>query len=283
MAMGMHRFGSVIVNGTDNLIMSAFVGLTSVGIYSNYRLVLRNLNDLLCKVYSAFTGSVGNLGATEDGEYVYKIYKQLDFFMFLFYGYITAGLATLFNPFMRLMFGESYLFPMRIVLVLIVQFYVSGMRQINLQFREARGCFWHDQYKAGGGSDHQPGNVADSRAAYGVTGVFLGTIISTMTTCFWVEPYVLMKYGIKTDWQSKLKTYFADYGRRTATVFVGGLLGYGLFARHIDTVMMFILKGVGFTMVYGALVLAVFGRTAEFRALFEQGKRIIGRKMSKGK
>lgn len=47
--------------------------------------------------------------------------------------------------------------------------------------------------------------------------------------------------------------------------------------------MMFILKGVGFTMVYGALVLAVFGRTAEFRALFEQGKRIIGRKMSKGK
>lgn len=98
MAMGMHRFGSVIVNGTDNLIMSAFVGLTSVGIYSNYRLVLRNLNDLLCKVYSAFTGSVGNLGATEDGEYVYKIYKQLDFFMFLFYGYITAGLATLFNP-----------------------------------------------------------------------------------------------------------------------------------------------------------------------------------------
>lgn len=118
---------------------------------------------------------------------------------------------------------------------------------------------------------------------HGVTGVFLGTIISTMTTCFWVEPYVLMKYGIKTDWQSKLKTYFADYGRRTATVLVGGLLGYGLFARHIDTVMMFILKGVGFTMVYGALVLAVFGRTAEFRALFEQGKRIIGRKMSKGK
>lgn len=108
-----------------------------MGIYSNYRLVLRNLNDLLCKVYSAFTGSVGNLGATEDGEYIYKIYKQLDFFMFLFYGYITAGLATLFNPFMRLMFGESYLFPMRIVLVLIVQFYVSGMRQINLQFREA--------------------------------------------------------------------------------------------------------------------------------------------------
>ena len=192
-------------------------------------------------------------------------------------------MATLFNPFMRLMFGESYLFPMRIVLVLIVQFYVSGMRQINLQFREAMGLFWHDRYKAVAEAIVNLVTSLILVQRHGVTGVFLGTIISTMTTCFWVEPYVLMKYGIKTDWQSKLKTYFADYGRRTATVFVGGLLGYGLFARHIDTVMMFILKGVGFTMVYGALVLAVFGRTAEFRALFEQGKRIIGRKMSEGK
>ena len=170
-----------------------------------------------------------------------------------------------------------------IVLVLIVQFYVSGMRQINLQFREAMGLFWHDRYKAVAEAIINLVTSLILVQRHGVTGVFLGTIISTMTTCFWVEPYVLMKYGIKTDWQSKLKTYFADYGRRTATVLVGGLLGYGLFARHIDTVMMFILKGAGFTMVYGALVLAVFGRTAEFRALFEQGKRIIGRKMSKGK
>ena len=125
------------------------------------------------------------------------------------YGYITAGLATLFNPFMRLMFGESYLFPMRIVLVLIVQFYVSGMRQINLQFREAMGLFWHDRYKAVAEAIINLVTSLILVQHHGVTGVFLGTIISTMTTCFWVEPYVLMKYGIKTDWQSKLKTYFA--------------------------------------------------------------------------
>ena len=108
--------------------MGEIVVRFQMGIYSNYRLVLKSLNDLLCKVYSAFTGSVDNLGVTEDGEYIYKIYKQLDFFMFLFYGYITAGLATLFNPFMRLMFGESYLFPMRIVLVLIVEWISTKIR-----------------------------------------------------------------------------------------------------------------------------------------------------------
>ena len=60
--------------------MGEIVVRFQMGIYSIYRLVLKSLNDLLCKVYSAFTGSVGNLGATEDGEYIYKIYKQLDFF-----------------------------------------------------------------------------------------------------------------------------------------------------------------------------------------------------------
>ena len=280
-AMSMHRFGTVVVNGTDNLIMSAFVGLTSVGIYSNYRLVVKSLNDLLNKVYSAFTGSIGNLGATEDGEYVYKIYKQLDFFMFLFYGYFAAGLTVLFNPFMRLMFGEAYLFPTSIVLIVITQFYTSGMRQINLQFREAMGLFWHDRYKAVAEAIINLVTSLILVQKHGVAGVFLGTIISTMTTCFWVEPYVLMKYGIRTGWKDKLKTYFVDYGIRTATVIAGSLLEGWLFQGQINTVWMFILEGIGFTMVYGALILVVFGRTAEFRALLENGKRIIRRKMSK--
>ena len=180
-----------------------------------------------------------------------------------------------------MMFGEEYLFPMPIVLVLIVQFYISGMRQINLQFREAMGLFWHDRYKAVAEAIINLVASLILVQKYGVTGVFLGTIISTVTTCFWVEPYVLMKYGIKSEWTGKLKTYFVDYGLRAATVVIGNLLGRWLFASHIDTIMMFILKGVGFTIVYGVLILVMFGRTAEFRALLENGKRIIRRKMSK--
>ena len=61
----------------------------------------------------------------------------------------------------------------------------------------------------------------------------------------------------------------------------GSLLGRGLFRGQINTVWMFILAGIGFTMVYGVLILIVFGRTAEFGALLENGKRIIRRKMGK--
>ena len=36
---------------------------------------------------------------------------------------------------------------------------------------------------------------------FGVAGILGGTVISTVTTCLWMEPYILMRYGIREDWQ----------------------------------------------------------------------------------
>lgn len=35
-AMLMHKIGNVVVNNTDNLLISSFVGVITAGIYSNY-------------------------------------------------------------------------------------------------------------------------------------------------------------------------------------------------------------------------------------------------------
>ncbi len=49
-AMSFHKLGTVIVRNTDSLLMSSFVGLLSVGIYSNYKLVLSGINNLMDKL-----------------------------------------------------------------------------------------------------------------------------------------------------------------------------------------------------------------------------------------
>ena len=54
---------------------------------------------------------------------------------------------------------------------------------------------------------------------YGVIGVVLGGIISTLLTCFWVEPYVLFNNGIDI----KLKDYFADYLKFTVVALLSAL------------------------------------------------------------
>ncbi|MFR4725548.1 MAG: hypothetical protein ACLT9S_11255 [Faecalibacterium sp.] len=37
-AMSMHKLSTIIVRNTDSLLMSSFIGLATVGLYSNYRL-----------------------------------------------------------------------------------------------------------------------------------------------------------------------------------------------------------------------------------------------------
>lgn len=278
-AMSMHKLATIIVRNTDSLLMSSFIGLTAVGMYSNYRLVLNNLNSLMSKFTSAFSGSIGNLTALEDSGRLYKIYSELDFLFFVLSGYLTGGLVMLFNPFIAIFFGENYCFPMVTVIVIVAEFYISRMRQTNLLFREAMGLFWNDRYKA----------VAESAInlvvslllakPYGVTGIIGGTIISSVCTCVWVEPYILMKYGIRDDWRPKLRAYFAEYFKRVgivAAVSAGAVWWVHRFP--VRGFGLFVADGVLYTAVFAAVILLVYHGTEEFRSLKARGLAVLHKK-----
>ena len=267
-AMSMHKLATVIVRNTDSLLMSSFVGLLSVGIYSNYKLILSGIDNLLNKFSNAFAGSLGNLGAIEDETRVYSIYRELDLLFFVIYAYWTAGLFALFNAFITLCFGAEYCFSTATVAVLVTEFYISGQRKVNLLFREAKGLFWYDRYKP---LFESAINLAASLLLvqkFGVAGILGGTIISTVTTCLWMEPYILMRYGIREDWQGKLKDYFVRYAERAAVVAVLAAVSYGWVsfcpAKNIGW---FLLDGVLYTLLFGAVMVVLHRNTPEFNQL----------------
>ena len=267
-ALSLHKLATVIVRSTDNLIMSAFDGLATVGIYSNYKLVLSGINNLMDKFSNAFTGSLGNLGAIEDETRVYSIYRELDLLFFVIYAYWTAGLFALFNAFITLCFSAEYCFSTATVAVLVTEFYVSGQRKVNLLFREAKGLFWYDRYKP---LLESAINLAASLLLvqkFGVAGILGGTVISTVTTCLWMEPYILMRYGIREDWQGKLKDYFVRYAERAAVVAVLAAVSYGWVrfcpAKNIGW---FLLDGVLYTLLFGAVMVVLHRNAPEFNQL----------------
>ena len=47
--------------GTDNIIISTFLGVVTVGLYSNYNLIIQALNNLFSQVFNSITASVGNV------------------------------------------------------------------------------------------------------------------------------------------------------------------------------------------------------------------------------
>ena len=277
-AMSMHKLAIVIVRNTDSLLMSSFIGLTTVGLYSNYRLVINALNNLMTKVVTAFSGSVGNFAALENSDRLYQVYKEMDFLFFVLSGYLTGGLMMLFNPLIALLFGEEYCFPMATVVIIVTEFYITRMRQTNLLFREVMGLFWNDRYKAVAESII---NLVASLVLvrqYGVTGIIWGTIISTLCTCAWVEPYIFLKYGVQDAWQKKLRDYFAEYLKRTlltAAVSAAAVLWVQRFP--VGNFGIFILDGLLYTAVFAGVIVLFYRGSAEYAALKQRGLELLKR------
>ena len=277
-AMSFHKLGTVIVRNTDSLLMSSFVGLLSVGIYSNYKLVLSGINNLMDKFSNAFTGSLGNLGAIEDETRVYGIYQELDLLFFVIYAYWTAGLFALFNSFITICFGPDYCFSVATVAVLVMEFYISGQRKVNLMFREAKGLFWYDRYKP---LFESVINLTTSLLLvqkFGVAGILGGTVISSVCTCVWVEPYILMRYGIRDEWQKKLRDYFVRYAQRAAMVTALAAVSYGWVKFcPAKNILWFLLDGILYTLLFAVVMVLFCQKTPAFAQLKGRALAILKR------
>lgn len=276
-AMFLHRLGDVVVNNTDNLIMSAFVGLGSVGIYSNYLLIETSINTALNGVFGAFTASVGNLGATENKEHVFRVYKVINFLGFVLYGYCTIAFLVMYNPFIEVWAGADYLFPMSIVLIMEMNFYVRGMRKATLTFRDAMGLYWYDRYKP---IFEVIINLVVSLVLVmkiGVAGILLGTLISNLSTCFWIEPLVTYRYGF----EQKVSHFFKTYAVYTLTVVgVGGFTYWLCDHFTMGGITEVIWKLIVCTVVYNGIVVLLYYRTDEFQELWKQSMLILQHRKS---
>lgn len=263
-AMFMHRFGGVVVNGTDNLVISALFGVGSVGFYSNYYMIVSKLNDITSQIFSGITASVGNLGAVEGERKSYRIFLVTNFVGFWIFSFCSICLFCLFNPFIRLWVGEKMLLPLNVVFFIVLNFYATGMRQATLTFRNSFGLFWYDRYNA---VAEALVNLCVSIAlakTMGLAGVFVGTLVSTLTTDLWVEPLVLFRHGFHRS----VKPYFLRYAVYTVLTFA---VGYATW-RCCELVAAggiggFLLRCAICAVLPNAAYLLVFYRSKEFQYL----------------
>ena len=271
-AMLMHKIGNVVVNNTDNLLISSFVGIISAGIYSNYYLIIGSVRQVLEQAMLGVAESVGNLGVTEENEKIGRIFDSLFFIGYWLFGFAGVCLLELLNPFVKLAFGKKYLFPKEIVLILCINFFINGMRRAVLIFKESMGLFWNDRYKA---IAEAVLNLVISILLvthFGVAGVFAGTFCSTVLTSVWVEPYVIYKYRLKKP----VTGFFVKYaGYLGVMASVWGITEY--FCRFISgQAFMILVCRLGICLIVPNILLwFAYRRTAEWKVLWNLLKKIV--------
>ncbi len=260
-AMMMHKIGGVVVNSTDNILISKLIGLAVVGIYSNYLLIINALNTILGQIYNSLTASVGNMLVVDKKEKHYEVYRKVEFLTFWIYCFASVCLICLFNPFIRVWVGKDYLFSFGIVLVIVLNFYITGMRKTNLTFREASGLFEKDKWKPIAESIINLVSSILLAIKFGVVGVFLGTLISSVTTCLWVEPYVVYKYDFKRPFGEYLITYVKRFVLFVLIASISYTLCYFIpFTGLIKLIINFLIA----LIIPNILLLIVYHKSEEF-------------------
>ena len=189
----LHKISSALVLSTDNLLISRMFGVVSVGLYANYYLVINSLNELFLQIFTSITASIGNLLVKETKEKAYITYKNMLFINSWLYSFVGTCVLCLIQPFIKLWFGEQFLLPFHVVAILVANFYIQGMRKTNARFKEAAGIYYEDRYIP---IIEALVNLVSSvlfGSIFGIAGIFMGTILSSMVLYFYSYPVIVFK------------------------------------------------------------------------------------------
>lgn len=264
------RLGTVLFNSVSNIVTSAVVGTIVVGYYSNYTLIVVNVEGIYMMAVTAVSAGIGNVVATENKEKQYQIYRKIDLLTFFFYGVCTIGLHQLLNSFIYIWLGErdqSYILSQIVVLLICANFYINCSAQTLERFRNANGLFslGRDLQVLGGVV-----NIFLSvflAKKWGIEGVlaspFICKILITTT------PYIARvgKYCFGKSMVFMLKEFFS---RMFVIFFLGSIIYYVCSTIHLGNIFMFIFE-ILITIVISILGLYfLYHRTDEFKELSYQ-------------
>lgn len=103
-----YKVGSVILNATDNIIITRIIGVSIVGVCSNYTLLISTVEALLSKALNTIVASIGNLNASNSSETKQMVFRELNFCVYWVYGFCSIELAILINKTISIWIGNTY-------------------------------------------------------------------------------------------------------------------------------------------------------------------------------
>ena len=220
-----NKLTSVSRNSIDSLCISAFIGLTVTGMYSNYYFVVTALLSFSGVVCNSMMASVGNSIATENTEKNYADLRLFDFIYMAIIGWATVCMLCLYQPFISVWVGPQMMLDNPAAIGLCSYFYVLKAGDIRWVYHEGAGLWWECRYIMIG---EAIANVVLNLLLckiMGVTGVILATVISVFITNGILCPRLLFKDYFKND---KLYEYWQDHARYAMTMFLTAGLSWVL-------------------------------------------------------
>ena len=205
----LHRIGNVIMNNTDNILISSILGTVYVGYYSNYNLLIGAVAYFINIIIQSMMSSLGNLNASDDMEKSYSIFNILLLLFHWLSAICSISLILVINDFVTIWLGKEFILNSEIVLCIIFNFYIKNAINPVWMYRETMGLFNNIKYTMLFAALINMILSVILGLKFGLAGIIISTALARIFTTVWYEPKSLFKLKfkkpVKEYWKNQIR------------------------------------------------------------------------------
>lgn len=199
-----HSITAFIVFKCAPLIMYAFTSLTVLAYYGNYLTIIDKVKDIIGMAFGSTQAGIGNLIASHDVNHSLEVYWELLDSRMAISTSILLVIAFITEPFIAVWLSPKYLLGGSVLVLTVFNSWLYINRVTTDSFISGFGLYqdiWAPIVEA----------IINFIFAvilgkfYGISGVLMGTIISTLIIIYLWKPYMLFTKGFK---RPALRSYF---------------------------------------------------------------------------
>lgn len=275
-ALFLYKLGSVILNGTDNIIISIILGVSVVGYSSNYIMIVAAIISVTGQIMNSFTASVGNLNAIGKGEDKERIFNFIFFISSWIYGFCSICLLLLTNNFIAVWLGSEFVLSEWVLLTIVIHFYINSVHFAAYTYRVTMGLFVQGKYTPIIASIL---NIVLSILLgnwIGLGGIFLATSISRFFTTGIVDPVLIYIKGFNKN----PVTYYVNYFKHVIIYIL-----FYVILRNICIFVSFegitdiIIEGIIIFIFFNTFMVLIHKRGSNYILLKKSIKLFVGNKL----
>lgn len=272
------KVGGVIQNSTDSIIISMFLGLTLLAKYNNYYYILNSVFGFIVIIFNSSLAGVGNSLVMESTEKNYNDFKKIAFITEWIVGFCACSLLCLYQPFMKIWVGTSNLLSIRVVICLVLYFYIITINQMLCLYKDASGIWYKDRFRP---LITAIVNLALNLLTVNYLGIY-GVVLSTVFSMLFVGIPWLISNLFKSVFHRSYGDFVYKMSFSAAISIIVSTVTYFICSNINDNgIISIILKGIICLFIPNIIFLIAFHRLDEFRSSIKLVNNVLGNRINK--
>lgn len=271
------KFSTVVMNSSDPIIISSFLGLTALAMYQNYYYIVHALATLLSVLLSSVMAGFGNSLLTETSEKNIRDLKKFTMIIMWLSSVFVVGIISCIQPVMDIWVGPDLKFSFGIVICFCIYYFTSATLRLFNMYKDAAGIWTYDKYRpmVAAGANLTL-NLLTVRFL-GIYGIILSTVVAQLVISI---PWILRNL-FKYVFDQKA---FFSYVKRIIFYFVDAIIICVISLIVCNQIVLspwltFITRGIVCVIISNVLILVTFKMLPEF----DDCKELLIKLISKGR